>query len=220
MTFVKRMAGLTALGVGMLIGSGLAATPAEAGYVVTLEQVASNVVATGSGPIDLTGLASRGRVTDTTAEIVPGVGDIATGPTFSLNDDLYTGFTGPTSFGSGGRTFADSGSGDSVGIANFSLLIDVPVVIVPPGYVSGSPLSDTSTYDNQTLNTLGATPGTYEWTWGSGVNQNFTVQVGPVPEPSSLLLFGVALAALPLVRTRRRIQASGLDSRIPPKILN
>src|SRR5438309_10843861 len=34
----------------------LSARPAQAGYTVTLQQVGPDVVATGSGPIDLTGL--------------------------------------------------------------------------------------------------------------------------------------------------------------------
>jgi hypothetical protein len=42
-----------ALGGAMLIGSGLSAPSAEAGYVETLTQVGSNVVATGSGPIEM-----------------------------------------------------------------------------------------------------------------------------------------------------------------------
>src|SRR5438477_10144137 len=29
------------------------------------------------------------------------------------------------------------------------------------------------------LITLGVTPGTYVWKWGSGANQNFTLQIGP-----------------------------------------
>jgi hypothetical protein len=41
----------------MLIGSGLFAPSARAGYVVTLDEVpGTGIVATGSGPIDLTGL--------------------------------------------------------------------------------------------------------------------------------------------------------------------
>jgi hypothetical protein len=50
----------SALGVAMLIGGGVSAPSAQAGYVVTLAQVGSNVVATGSGPIDLTGLSFVG----------------------------------------------------------------------------------------------------------------------------------------------------------------
>jgi hypothetical protein len=66
---------------------------------------------------------------------------------------------------------------------------------VPSGYVSDSPLSETSTYLSQTFSSLGVTPGTYKWTWGSGANQNFTLVVeSAVPEPSTwaMLLLGFA----------------------------
>ena len=81
----------------------------------------------------------------------------------------YTGFTGPTSFGGGGYTSPSSGSGDYVGIiGNGDLegdLNDATWLIVPDGYASGSPLSDTMTFDNTTLWNLGMTPGVYTWTW-------------------------------------------------------
>ena len=40
----------------------LSVRPAQAGYTVTLQQVGPNVVATGSGAIDLTGLTFSHRV--------------------------------------------------------------------------------------------------------------------------------------------------------------
>ena len=36
-----------------------------------------------------------------------------------------------------------------------------------------------ATYSGKTLATLGVTPGTYVWTWGTGANQNFTLQIPP-----------------------------------------
>ena len=74
------------------------------------------------------------------------------------------------------------------------------LLYVPEGYVSGNPLSDTSTYDNQTFASLGVTPGKYEWTWGTGSNQNFTLDIealgAGVPEPSSVVLFALGLVML------------------------
>jgi hypothetical protein len=42
--------GAAALGAGMLTGSGLSAPPAQAAFIVTLDQVGSNVVATEAEP--------------------------------------------------------------------------------------------------------------------------------------------------------------------------
>src|SRR3954465_12259262 len=114
MGFVKQIACATMFGAAMLTGSGLLISPAQAGYVVTLEEVGSDVVATGNGPIDLTGLTNRGFQSASGIGMFPSRADLATG--FPGNIDIYTGFTGPANFGSGGRTIADSGSGDIVGI--------------------------------------------------------------------------------------------------------
>jgi hypothetical protein len=184
MTFIK---GIASLGAAMLIG--LSAPPARAGYVVDLTQQGSNVLATGSGAIDLTGLSffeSRQEA----AGLLPSINFEDTGPVNTGVVHVYSGITGPSNFGSGGFTAASSGSGDRVGIDN-----DGKVLFVPLDYVSDSPLSDTSTYLSQTFGSLGVTPGTYEWTWGSGANQNFTLVIRTaVPEPSiwGMMLLGFA----------------------------
>jgi len=72
--------------------------PAQAGYMVTLEQVGANVVATGSGPIDLTGLTLLATGV-AGAEIEPSSAIIQNGPTSIDSVDFYTGLTGPFSFG-------------------------------------------------------------------------------------------------------------------------
>ena len=153
--------------------------PAQA-YTVTLQQMGSNVVATGSGPINLTGLtfAQSGQVIGG-AFIQPIAARIQTGPTGLVNFDLYRGLvTGPTSFGSGLAASASSGSGDFVGIQvfNFDGVGPNGILFVPQGYVSGAALSDSMTFNNATFASLGVTPGTYVWTWGTGLpNQNFTL---------------------------------------------
>jgi hypothetical protein len=185
----RKLGALVAVaGAAMLIGSSLSAPSAQAGYIVTLTQQGSNVVATGSGTIDLTDLSFNASVGLATF-FAPSVAEIATGPVAGI-DSAYTEFMGPTSFGSGGLRSPNSGSGDLVGICRCSVGGAPPVswVLVPQGYVSGSSLSDTSTYDNQTFASLGATPGTYVWTWGSGADaDSFTLQIGPAAVPAPLI---------------------------------
>src|SRR5436190_8170014 len=97
----------------------LSARPAQAGYTVTLQQVGGNVVATGSGAIDLHGLTFSNS-TFLNPEIHPRFGvllhggcRIHTGPTSSSVDSYTGGRSGPTRFGRFNlETFASSGSGD------------------------------------------------------------------------------------------------------------
>ena len=166
-------------------------SPAHAGYIVTLNQVGLDVVAAGSGALDLTGLTFDGNG-GASARVNPSAGVILTGPTASLLSDYIRGGSGPTSFGSGFQRDANSGTGDFVGIFSGEL-------VVPRGYVSDTALSDSSTYNSATFSTLGVTPGTYKWTWGTGPDQNFTLQIGPagVPDTGSTIgLLILALAAL------------------------
>jgi hypothetical protein len=58
----------------------------------------------------------------------------------------------------------------------------VSLLSVPKGYVSGTALSDSATYSGKTLATLGVRPGTRVWRWGTGANQNFTLQILPGPK--------------------------------------
>src|SRR3954464_1574763 len=102
MTFVKRIAGAAAVGATLLLGP--ITSSAQAGYVVTLAEVGSDVVATGSGPIDLTGLTMTMTV-PLAGFIIPASGTILSGASFA---DIYSGFSGLTSFGSGGETVANN----------------------------------------------------------------------------------------------------------------
>jgi hypothetical protein len=169
--------------VATVITYGLSVQSTQAGYIVTLQQVGSDVVATGSGAIDLTGL---GPFSDNQGQpaIEPGSAFITTGPTGISDADTYSGFNGPTSFGigTGMVILANSGSGDLVGIVGAGPL---QFLIVPRGYVSGNALSDSSTYNGATFDSLAITPGTYVWTWGTGANQNFTLQIPGVTVPDS-----------------------------------
>ncbi|MFL6351394.1 MAG: VPDSG-CTERM sorting domain-containing protein [Bryobacteraceae bacterium] len=169
-------------------------------YSVTLEQVGSNVVATGSGAFDLTGLTFELNFLNAPPQIQANFSLMITGPG-GASQSQYVGFTGPTNFGSGTLVFADTGSGDGVGIFGTS-------IIVPQGYVSGAALSSSATFNNTTVANLGATPGGYVWTWGDGPNQNFTLLIGSVGVPgvpdggSTVSLLGCALFGVAALRRK------------------
>lgn len=186
------------------LGLGLAEAPAaNAAFIVTIEQVGSNVVDTGSGAINLTDLVFQSGEHDD-AVMVPASAALVIGPVDPSNlpvGEIYGGLSGPSAYGVAGFfDLASSGSGDHVG------LFSPTEIIVPQGYLSDAPLSDSATYDNATFASLGLTPGTYTWTWGSGANaDSFTLDIG-VPEPASFALMGAGLVALAFGRRHRGIR--------------
>ncbi len=194
----------------VLLAAGVAR--ADSIYTVTLTQVGSNVVATGSGSINLADLTLYATGDFFAALVDPTQGTMLTGPTPSSSVGVYSGITGPASFGSGAfTTDASSGSGDFVGIFGSDTFVGVPVLIVPNPYASGTALSDSSAYDSQTFASLGVTPGTYTWTWGSGANTgSFVLKIGVptvVPEPGTESLMVIGVGLLGLIVTMRKLEA-------------
>ena len=187
-----------------LLGSTVAANASP--YVVTLEEVGANVVATGSGDIVTTGLGSNG-VANVVPQLIPDVGAVFTGlPSSTPQAEFYTAaLSGPASFGPGSQTFAATGTGAMV------VLFDaVSEIAVPIGYSSDTLLSDTAIYDTATFASLGVTPGTYVWTWGTGADQSFTLEIGTTPLPAALPLFATGLGALGLLGWRRKRKAAAI----------
>jgi hypothetical protein len=122
--------------------------PAQA-YTVTLEQVGPNVVATGSGAFDLTGLQDPATALAQSL-INPFLGNIITGSSNPPGGacDAYGGaFAGPSTLGGGPQTFASNGTGDIAGMLFNGGNPLFTALLVPEGYVSGTALSDSATYE-------------------------------------------------------------------------
>jgi hypothetical protein len=196
-----RIRKITMLTTAAMVGLGVGMAPAaKAAFIATIEQVGGDVVVTGSGSLnlsDLTFIEDAGTISG----MYPDAGRLSIGPSASVSTSIYyVNSSGPSNFGSGGITSPSSGgSGDRVSLED-------GYVYVPSGYVSGAPLSDTSTYADQTLSSLGLTLGTYVTTWGNGgAADSFTIQIiSSIPEPASLVFLATGLAALEVNRRRGR----------------
>jgi hypothetical protein len=178
----------------------ISTSSANAALVVSFIQVGNNVVETGSGTVDTAGLsgspagllAGAVRGSDATAEIGPA----STGTFFGS-------LSGPTSFGPGSTFFsATTGTGDIFGVQGGSSLL-----FLPAGYMSGTLLSGTASFNNQTFSSLGITPGTYLYAFDGDVNA-VTVQIGPVvtaiPEPSTWAMMILGFCGLGFMAYRRK----------------
>jgi hypothetical protein len=194
---------LKSLAAWLIVGAW--APAAQAAYTITLQEVGGNVVATGSGSLNLAALTysfdllawpNSLRLDTATVSVGPPVGD----------GRFFTGITSfPGPLGSGGVANAASGSGSFVGFMFGGYLM------VPLAYVSGAPLGDSeTTFAGTSFAALGLTPGRYVWSWGDGVTADtFTVQVGappppPPPPPTTVDPFAglkAKVAAIPRVGT-------------------
>jgi hypothetical protein len=196
------------LSVAVLLAGG----DTRADITISIQQVGANVVASGAGEIDLTGLTFLGTSKNTPG-IVPSQGYVVMGTTPGpLQNDLYTGITGPSSFGGATGSIPTSGSGDAT-------LLDGNFIGLPVGYVSGTSITSTDTYSNTTISAMSLTPGTYTYTWGTGgPDHTLALQIG-VPEPSTALIavFG-AVAFIAYGWSRHRVRRPSV-SRFAPRIV-
>src|SRR5262249_39298145 len=145
-----------------------------------------NVVANGTGSLNLTDLTPGGSIPITPSILWPVRPEVELG--LAAQGQSYTGFSRPPDIGPGGVTAASSESGTA-----FELVHDV--LWLASSYKSGDQFTSGGTWDNTTISGLGLTPGTYEWTWGSAANGTaddikvvIPSETTGVPEPSTLTL--------------------------------
>ncbi len=179
-------------------------------FVFTLQQEnvggIDEVVGTGIGTINTSNLTSGGSDDTAFAYINAFHANVAMGSTAVTTGSEYQNYViGPTTAGSGSLINATSSSGDIVAIDG-GIFGNQAAILVPLNYVSGSALSDSAIWSNQTYSSLGLDSGVYEWTWGGGLD-TFTLDVIPVPEPSHYGML-IVLAFAGLTGWRRFLRSS------------
>jgi PEP-CTERM motif len=176
---------------------------ADAAVVINFREVGSDVVASASGSADLTDLTLIATtILFAPGEVTPSKGGATVGNPGETH--FYKGAEGPLSFGAGGQKEASTGGGDFVGVFAVNAFAQSPIILFPKSYVSGTSLTGSSVFDNQSLKSLGLEVGAYTYTWGAGADaDSLTINVG-VPEPSTWAMIGLGFAALGLAGLRRR----------------
>ena len=191
---------------------------ANASVIITLDQLGPNVVATASGTVNLTDLTPPTFPGNSgAAAITPNAGLLALGeatagsPEFpNITTLSYSGISGPRSFGTCSSIFFTCEGTTTVNSTStgnqLSLNGAFEVIGVPLGYESGAELSSMATWADTTIAALGATPGRYTWTWGTGENAD-SLTLFVIPEPSTWPLLATSLTAPGVVAYCRRKSA-------------
>jgi hypothetical protein len=159
-------------------------------FNITISQVGPDVVWSGSGSFNLTSLTLNQNIPGVTGGFNQPFAQFIIGPTSPSGATTYSGSsftTFPTSFGSGGGLAPSSSSGSLFGVVQTAGPSGPREVVVPPGYVSGTVISGSMTYNTQTIAGMGLSAGTYTWSWGSGGNASTLVMIiqgGTTPTPT------------------------------------
>ena len=147
--------------------------------LITIKEVGSNVVFSGSGTANVAGLTYTGLTSFSSQSTNPNIGRLMF-TVSNLSWRSYTGITGPTSFGTGG-SIGGYNTG-TIPLNNGLILINNAIYFATSGNAT---ISGSATKESSTLASLGMTVGTYVWTWGSGPNaDSLTLVIGNPPTPT------------------------------------
>lgn len=176
--------------------------------MINFGQVGNDVVAIGSGSANLAGLTLFDAFPGAQVNLDAATGNFRGGSVtdgFARYRFINIPPTGYGSFnvgfgpGTGDSNFPTASTGNYFGLTAFNNML-----LVPNGYVSGTPLANTTTWSNRTLDNLGLAPlgSSFTYTWGSGPTaDSLTINITEVPEPTT----GAVLAmTLPVLARRRR----------------
>jgi hypothetical protein len=178
----------------------LTAGRANADELINITQSGGNVDVTATGSLNLTG-ATFDHFQLYSTGIIPGGSNwyIALGTTPGMNWYQLTSVTLP--YGTSGNYFTSAiTSGDAFSIWGYGG--GTPLVGVPTGYTSGTPISATMELPGETIAGLTLIPGTYTFTIP---NATITLEISSstVPEPSTWALMLSGFAALGFAGYRR-----------------
>jgi hypothetical protein len=184
---------------------------AHGAIVLSVKQDGNDVVVIGSGSANTTSLLNPNPVPDytnvlTDSQIYAGPAAFTGTTTPAVDVNLWSGLSGPSSFGNDSNIVAYPSSGFLADI--FGILADngmgQSLLVLPLNYQSGTNLNGTSRFSGYTLADLGLSPGVFSWSWGTNQDaDSIEIKIESVPAPAPLPLAGVAIAWRLAKRMRR-----------------
>ena len=186
---VRRLGAIAAIAV-MVLAAGLLA---NASVLINITQSGGNVDVTATGSLDLTG-ATFDHPQNYSTGIIPGGSNwyIALGTTPGMDWYQLTSVNLP--YGTSGSYYTSGlTSGDAFSIWGYTG--STPLVGLPTGYTSGSPISADMTLSGETIAGMTLIPGSYTFTIP---NDTIILDIGgsSVPESGTLVMFGSGIIGL------------------------
>jgi len=182
----------------------MTAANANAAVIVNFSQVGADVVVTGSGTFDTSGLTKLSPNIPGSAysrKLEGGAGILTLGDQ-SANGDVYNRLSGPSSFGKAGFSALPTLTiGQTIGLNSSNFFL-------PGNYKSGSEILGAQVYAGQSLASLGLTDGT-SFVYRSS-SDSLTINIGQtvtaaVPEPATWGMMILGMGAIGFIMRRRNV---------------
>ena len=194
---------VTALGgIVVFTAAALAAGVANSEVLIDITQAGANVDVTATGRLDLTGATFETSFSSYGIGIIPGGNNWYVAPGTGGGTDTYVLTSVSVPFGTSTNFFSSGFTSTGDGFYIWGESGGTPLVGVPSGYASGTPIFSSLTFTGETIAGLTLIPGIYTFTIP---NDTVVLDISAaVPEPSTWAMMILGFAGIGFMAYRRK----------------